>query len=418
MQKRYRVAYLVSHPIQYQAPMLRYLASKSDIDLTVFFQSDFSLKAYRDPGFGQNVQWDVSLLDGYKSLLLPAIGGHGTQSFFRPFNTDLTKNISRSNFDALWIHGYAHTTTLRALFIAKSRDIPVLIRAESQSSSAVRSPRTARIKETFLRMLFRQSDAFLAIGSRNRDYYRQYGVSPDRIFLMPYAVDNAFFQSKVNEERKREEEFKNKLGLTVGRPVILYASKFIARKRAGDLLEAYIRMFSKSGQEPRPYLLFIGDGEERQIVEERARQTGWDSIRFLGFKNQTELPAYFNLCDVFVLPSEKEPWGLIVNEVMNASKPVIVSNGVGSSDDLVQDGINGFIYPVGNIDALADRLHRVLSTPAFRLKMGEHSRQIIDQWGFKEDYLGLQQALNFVTRNTDTPILNKSRYPNSRPRKA
>ena len=119
-----------------------------------------------------------------------------------------------------------------------------------------------------------------------------------------------------------------------------------------------------------------------------------------------------------MLPSEKEPWGLIVNEVMNASKPVIVSNGVGSSDDLVQDGINGFIYPVGNIDALADRLHRVLSTPAFRLKMGEHSRQIIDQWGFKEDYLGLQQALNFVTRNTDTPILNKSRYPNSRPRKA
>ena len=74
MKSRPRLAYLVSHPIQYQAPLLRRISVEANIDLTVFFCSDLSVQTYLDDGFGQAVQWDVPLLEGYRYEFLPAIG--------------------------------------------------------------------------------------------------------------------------------------------------------------------------------------------------------------------------------------------------------------------------------------------------------------------------------------------------------
>ena len=88
-----------------------------------------------------------------------------------------------------------------------------------------------------------------------------------------------------------------------------------------------------------------------------------NDIRFLGFKNQSELPALYDLCDVFVLPSTFEPWGSVVNEVMNAAKPVIVSDRVGAAPDLVGEGVNGYIYPHGDVSSLASKLKTVLELP-------------------------------------------------------
>jgi glycosyltransferase involved in cell wall biosynthesis len=140
-------------------------------------------------------------------------------------------------------------------------------------------------------------------------------------------------------------------------------------------------------------LLFVGDGEERHRLEERVRGLGWRSVLFLGFKNQSELPRYYDLCDVFVLPSAKEPWGLAVNEAMNAAKPVVVSDRVGCARDLVRDGLNGFVFPVGDIGALAERLRRLTDEPETARRMGEQSVRVIEKWNFDADIHGLLQAL-------------------------
>ena len=157
---------------------------------------------------------------------------------------------------------------------------------------------------------------------------------------MPYAVDNEFFRTAAERARPHRERLRAELGLQPGRAVILFASKMQPHKRAADLLEAYARLSPDTAAEPAAYLVFAGDGEERARLERRARALKWDSIRFIGFRNQSELPALYDLCDVFVLPSEHEPWGLVVNEAMNAGKPVIVSDRVGAGPDLVEDGVN------------------------------------------------------------------------------
>ena len=84
LERPLRLGYLVSHPIQYQAPLLRRIAQEPDIELQVMFGSDFSVRGYRDEGFGAEVAWDVPLLEGYSSEFLPVLRDRRTTSIASP----------------------------------------------------------------------------------------------------------------------------------------------------------------------------------------------------------------------------------------------------------------------------------------------------------------------------------------------
>jgi glycosyltransferase involved in cell wall biosynthesis len=392
-----RLAYLVTHPIQYQAPLLRQVARDPGLDLTVFFCSDYSTKRFLDPTFGRVISWDVPLLEGYRYEFLPALGGRDRVSFLRPFNYSLGKRLTEGHFEVLWVHGYNRWYHWLAMRQAQTRGLKVLIRDEATLISAPRNVGKKLLKKGFFAGLKRLADGFLAIGSLNQEYYRHYGISDEKIFSVPYAVDNDFFQAGAEEAAARREELRRELGLAPGRPVILYASKMEPRKRPADLLAAYIKLIKTSFGAAAPYLLFVGDGDQRQPLEEVVRDKELGSvIKFLGFRNQTELPAYYDLCDVFVLPSVHEPWGLVINEVMNAGRAVIVSDQVGCGPDLVRNGENGLIFPAGDIAALAAALGRILADPETGRAMGAKSRAIISNWSFSEDLTGLRQAIRAV----------------------
>ena len=145
--------------------------------------------------------------------------------------------------------------------------------------------------------------------------------------------------------------------------------------------------------------MIVGDGEERAALEkQRDGVAGCGAIRFCGFRNQSELPRFFDIATVFVLPSRDEPWGLIVNEVMNAGRAVIVSDDVGCQPDLIEDGVEGCVFPVGDVAALTDALRRVLAAPETAAAMGQRGLAKIQTWDFEEDVRGLRRALAQVSR--------------------
>jgi glycosyltransferase involved in cell wall biosynthesis len=398
MAPKVRLAYLVTHPIQYQAPLLRRIAAEPGIDLTVFFCSDFSLKSYLDPSFGKIIAWDVPLVGGYRHEILPALGRRDRLSFWRPVNYGLATRLTRANFEVLWVHGYNRWFHWLAMTWAKIRGLKVLVRDEATRLSGTRYRLKRLAKSIFFLILRNFCDGFLAIGTLNAQYYQSYGIPPERIFSVPYAVDNAFFRGKARAAAGERESLRRQLGLAPGRPVILFASKLSPVKRGADLLEAYIQMSADQIQEPAPYLLFIGDGDQRQALEARARALNWHSIKFLGFKNQTELPRYYDLCDVLVLPSSFEPWGLVINEVMTAGRAVVVSDQVGCGPDLVKNGENGYVFKAGDVAGLRAALDNVLRSREKCRALGRKSLEIIEQWGIEEDVVGLQQALARVTQ--------------------
>jgi glycosyltransferase involved in cell wall biosynthesis len=399
---RVRLAYLVSHPIQYQAPLLRRIAREPEIDLTVLFGSDFSVRGYKDGGFGVEVLWDTPLLEGYGSEFLQPWRDVGGVSPTTPISRGLYRRLQNSDgspaFDALWIHGYASVNSLQAIVAANALGIPVLLRAESWLADRARSPRTLAAKSLFFRLLSRGIAAVLPIGTVNSHYWTHYFGSSVPQFLMPYAIDNQYFAQLAETAPLREQELRTELGLAPQRPVILFASKLQARKHADHLVEAYRNFIQNRALADRPYLLMVGDGEQRAALEARTLELGLADVRFAGFRNQSELPRFFQLADVFVLPSRHEPWGLIVNEAMAAGCPVIVSSDVGSHVDLITDGIEGCVFPVGDIQALSEALQRVFDSAETAARMGEAARKRIRSWSFEEDVQGLRKALSYVTR--------------------
>ncbi|GAX42118.1 group 1 glycosyl transferase [Tolypothrix sp. NIES-4075] len=387
-----RIAYFVSHPIQYQAPLLRLIAADPEIDLKVFFYSDLSLKPYQDSGFGRVIEWDVPLIEGYDYSFLDCWGSKQQQVSQQSLAKDITKHLKQGQFDAVWVHGWSWFCSIQAVLAANRLGIPVLLRGETSGLSEPTHPLKKRAKRVFLNWLFPKIAAFLYIGTLNRQFYKNYGVEDDRLFCVPYAVDNDYFQQRVMLARPNREELRRSLNLDFGRPIILYAAKLIDVKRPQDLLAAYQLLCGDNIKKPEPYLLFVGDGVLRLTLEAQAQAINYQSIRFLGFRNQSEMPAIYDLCDVFVLPSNFEPWGLAINEVMNAGKAVVVSDRVGCAPDLVREGQNGRIFPVGEITALAEAISFCIDHQT----AGNISLKQIQKWSYQEDIQGLKQALNYL----------------------
>lgn len=398
MRRPVRVAYLVSHPIQYQVPLLRRIAQEPEIELTVLYGSDFSVRGYKDEGFGVDVKWDLPLLEGYRYEMLPVLRDVGTQTVTSPINRGILSRLrgrgGEPAFDLLWVHGYSTINSLHAMLAAKALGIPVLLRAESWLEDRPRSPLKLLGKRLFFAWLATMIDGVLPIGTRNAEYWTHYFGASVPQFLMPYAVDNELFRRLSREASARRAELQAELGLDPDRPVILFASKLQARKHCDHLLEAYKRLLA-GGLESAPYLVIVGDGEQRAELERDA--AGLDGARFCGFRNQSELPRFFDLATVFVLPSRDEPWGLIVNEAMNAGRPVIVSEGVGCQTDLVTHGVEGLVFPVGSIEALCHALMQIFATRGLVQEMGAAASKRISGWGFEEDVSGLRRAIAAAT---------------------
>lgn len=392
MQKRYRLAVVNTHPIQYFAPLYRRIAESSEIDITVYYCSRQSVTAHAvDEGFGRPVVWDVPLLHGYRHGFLANLWGEigAERGFFGLINPGIVLELFRGRYDALWVHGHYPFTHLLAILAAKLAGVRVFMRSETHLVLQ-RSGLKRVLRGPLMKLLYRMCDACLYIGSRNRDFYRHHGVPEEKLFFVPYTVDNEFFASLVAASAPERSRLKAELGIAAGVPVILFASKLIPRKRAGDLLAAYARL---RAQGIDAALVIIGSGSEYAQLKEDARSSGIPAVHFLGFVNQSELPRYFSMADVFVLPSADEPWGLIINEAMCSGLPIVTTREVGASADLVRPGETGFVYEAGDIDTLEQCLTRLVRSPELRVRLGANGRTFMNGWSYAECITGIREAL-------------------------
>ena len=164
---------------------------------------------------------------------------------------NLRRRLREGRFDAVWVHGWGHVALCQAVREATALGLPVLLRGESLPNVQQRRTLRQKFRDAFCHRLFERVAGFLCIGARNRDFYTQFGVENDRLFSMPYAVDNAFFQSLCANVRPQRESLRGSLGLRPGRPVILFAAKFTTVKAPEDLLSAFARIYGGFSQTRR-----------------------------------------------------------------------------------------------------------------------------------------------------------------------
>lgn len=381
-----RLGVLVSHPIQYFAPLFRKLAERPDIDLTVIYRTRLGVDAYHDPGFGRTVQWDVPLLDGYRYEFLSG------KTTLRGVEPKIVELLLRERFDVLLVHGYNSVTNLLAIAVAKLAGTKLLLRGDTRLAPHHKA--APPLKRWFKKWLIGHFDGFVAIGSLNGAYYLELGATEDRLFFAPFSVNNTEFALAPDAAAARRSEIRRSLAIPDDAVVVLYASKFTGRKRPKDLVTAFGQLSRKW---PKAWLLMVGAGEEMPKLQTFVCDHRIERVRFIGFQNQQALPALYAASDIFVLPSQNEPWGLVVNEVMAAGLPVIVTDEVGAAPDLVQGRGTGFVYPCGDIEALMLALSALFSSAEQRHQFGENARQIIRHWDVDICAAGLADAAATVS---------------------
>lgn len=387
--KKVRLAWISTHPIQYQAPLLREIAACPDIDLTALFFSDFSTRSFVDPEFNRKIEWDTPLLEGYRYEFLPGSGSQVSSiKTFQPRVGGLAVRLHKANYDAVLVQGWQHYGMLKAAWLAKRAGLRVLMRCEATDHVATSTGLKGKVRESVVSVMLSNVDQCMAIGTRNRDFYLRRGIKSENIGFMPYCVDNEHFRQTA--EATDVAALRAELMLDPQRPVILYASKLMQRKFPDHLLQAYAQL-----AHPRPYLLYVGDGEMKASLEADVVEQKLEGVHFLGFRNQSELPAFYALADIFVLPSVNETWGLVINEAMNAGCAIITTDQVGSAADLVVDGKNGYVLKAGDIGALTSAMQACLEPGRLKV-MQEESRQRIRHWGIPENVRGLRSALGLT----------------------
>ncbi|MBZ0159600.1 MAG: glycosyltransferase [bacterium] len=381
-----KLGILVSHPIQYFVPVYRALSERPDVSLLVLYRTRMGVDAYYDPGFAQTVQWDIPLLDGHESHFL------SNKTALTGYEPGIVKELLRRRFDVLIVHGYNGLTNLLAVLVAKLIGTRVFVRGDTRlQRHHLSAPFWKRL---FKHFLFKMFDGVLAIGSLNRAYYAAFGVAEERIFFAPFCVDNAMFSLQAEELQIQRLKCRRTLGLPEDCTVVLYASKLILQKRPADLVRAFALVAPRFRD---AWLVMAGSGEEEPILRSMVVAFGIERVHFIGFQNQSNLPTLYAASDVFVLPADAESWGLVLNEVMAAGLPVVVSDEVGAAADLVQGQGTGFVYPCGDVEALAGALESLLQSEALRLEMGKKARELIRAWDVDACASGIAAAVGYLT---------------------
>lgn len=258
--------------------------------------------------------------------------------------------------------------------------------------------RRTPLKESLKHFMFQRVDGIETTGEDGKQYAMRYGVPPEQIFITAHAFDVAHFidgHTAALAQRKHKRQTLGLKGVT-----FIYVGRLWQGKGVGYLLEA----FEKVQQETRGEvsLLIVGDGPQEEELQQRCIKFRIQNVVFAGFQPRERLPEFYAMADVFVFPTLGDPYGLVVDEAMACSLPVISSSSAGEIRDRIEEGVNGFIVSPEDSEALADRMLHLASDPKLCTRMGEISAKKIaghtpDRWA--EDF----ERMVFAILGQDAP---------------
>jgi glycosyltransferase involved in cell wall biosynthesis len=355
-ERRYRALVIASHPVPYAIPVFRGLARHPQLDFHVAYCSLLGAQPGHDSEFGAVVQWDIPLLDGYSWSHVPN-KGNGSGSFFGMRNPGLWRLIRDGNFDVVSVHlSYTQSSFWIAYAASRSLRSAFLFGCDQGSLEPRDGRRWKRaVKRIAWPILFGLADQVCVSSSSARDLVRSLKIEEGRISLTPLVVDNDWWIARAREVDRRA--VRRSWNVPETGAVILFCAKLQEWKRPMDLLQAFAQANISDST-----LVFAGDGPLRKQLEAASDSLGLtERVRFLGFVNQSQLPSVYASSDLMVLPSEYEPFAVVVNEAMCCGCPVAASDHVGAARDLVTPVRAEFVFAPGDVAALAALLRNAFS---------------------------------------------------------
>jgi len=368
-----RLAVFLSHPIQHFSPLWQELARHAEVQIKVFYYGRHGAEDSLDPEFGVRVVWDVDLLGGYEHEFLPRQWPtrDPLDASWKGLNRGLTRALS-DRPDVAYVAGYAHLNNWAVAHRCQRFGIPLLYQSDSNFLAEQRRPAWRRwLKRRIIRPFFRRVSIFLACGDHNRDYLEYYGTPADQIHFSAIPVDTVRFRLAAEAVGSSERvALRKQYGLGPDDFVAGFCGKLIGHKRPLDLLKAVATV-----NRERLKALFIGAGP----LETEVRKQGGPAC-CTGFVNQSMIPKALALCDVVVVPSERDAHPLTVTEAGCLAIPVVLSDRCGcyGPNDVFRDHESGILYPCGDLDQLSQALVRLMDDPEQRTRLGRRAAELAE----------------------------------------
>ena len=388
-----RLAVWAHHPIQYQTGIWKRLHTIKKLDVTILFGDSFNTYPIWDHEFQNVVDLSKTLEFDYQYVFLKNLTFNNKNGFFRRVNPGLIWGLLSKKYDVVLLHGYDTITAWLTIMAAKATGVKVLFRGEANLRQDNHSWKQ-RLKRLLLTRLFHMVDAVLYSCTGNKEFFSYYGVPEEKLFLIPCAVDNDFFQEERAKWLPRRSETKAELGLSPDSFIILFAARWKPLKRPLDLLQA-IKLLQDRGRTDIA-AVFVGEGSERVRMEMFVQKHNLSNVRLIGFQDQTRISKYYAIGDVGVVLSDYDPSPKAMNEMMNFAMPIICTDVVGTARDLVHEGENGFIVNVGDVEAVADHIQYLAEHREIARRMGERSLEIVSEWNFDRDVEAIEAAVEYA----------------------
>lgn len=353
-----KIAYLTNIPSPYRTVMMEawaaQLARALSVELAVYFTDE------DDQGRG----WNAGTAHGVTAERLATIV---RVPRYGRLNRGLWRMVRDS--DIVMIGGFEQASYLAAACLARLAGRKVILLFDGFSPKRIGcDPAPVKLVKWLTGKL---ADACFANGRVGRAVMLRVAGARDEMIFNQYLSVSTRHIDRERQRLRDRERLRAELGLPAGRQIAAFCGYLIARKRPELILEAV------AGLGEPPAVLFIGRGPLQAELERRAKELGIEAI-FSGFREADDLARHYLASDFLILPSDDDPWGLVVNEAMAAGLPVIASDACGATPDLVVEGITGFSFAAGDAADLRRAISAMLS--ADRTAMGEAARACVAEW--------------------------------------
>lgn len=365
-------------------------------------RSGVAIKAVQVAEASRTYAWtqNASTVENIYSLTK---GAEEDATFFQVFRK-ACQFWSREKIRIAFLPSYFPATSLALLLSAKVCGVKCIMMNESHAGTEKASGVKRNIKKCLISLFH---GAILG-GSPHVRHFESLGMRNDKMVTGYDAIDNQYFSDQAEIVRRDSSSYRNKLGLP--ERYILSLGRMVEKKNLALLVEAF-GLHRKNQPDSTLKLAFVGSGECQQSLIALCNQQGLThtdhpqadvdvDVRFFGFRQIDENPAFYALAEAFVLPSLYEEWGLVVNEAMACGLPILVSETVGSAEDLVQPGVNGYHFDPRSALDLAEKIQMLDRDEQLRSAMGQASLSIIKEWGCENFAIQAKKIISIVSGTT------------------
>ena len=275
------------------------------------------------------------------------------------------KNLKEYKLVALY--DYSTRAGIKLIFNCLKKHIPYVVNCDG----LMMTDHYNHIKDTLKRFLLKKASAYLASGENAKQYFLKYGACEDKIHIHNFSTLHKDDILKKPVSLCEKIELRKKLGLPIDCKIAICVGRFIPLKRYNELINEWKNT-------PEEYqLLLIGGGEEESRYKETIKNNNLKRVIILPFHQKQELFEFYKAADVFLHPTSYDVWGLVVNEAMACGLPVIVSDHCVAGLELIKDGENGFLIPMGDDERMCKKMVEACSDEELRHNMSENAIKTI-----------------------------------------